>query len=99
LQDYESFKNELSKILENQNINKKKKQDEILETTQKGFIGIALQNTEVLELNKKLTEQLEIVVEELSQIKQEREEKAARKEARANRKLVPIGSACPSAIQ
>jgi hypothetical protein len=72
LQNYESFKNELSKILENQNVNKKK-QDEILETTQKGFIGIALQNTELLELNKKLTEQLEIVVEELSQIKQERE--------------------------
>jgi integrase len=88
LQNYESFKNELSKILENQNVNKKK-QDEILETTQKGFIGIALQNTEVLELNKKLTEQLEIVVEELSQIKQEREEKAARKEARANRKRLP----------
>jgi integrase len=88
LQNYESFKNELSKILENQNVNKKK-QDEILETTQKGFIGIALQNTELLELNKKLTEQLEIVVEELSQIKQEREEKAARKEARANRKRLP----------
>lgn len=88
LQDYESLKNELSKILENQNINKKK-QDEILETTQKGFIGIALQNTELLELNKKLTEQLEIVVEELNQIKQEREEKTARKEAWANRKRLP----------
>lgn len=48
-----------------------------------------MQNTELLELNKKLTEQLEIVVEELRQIKQEREEKAARKKARANRKRLP----------
>ena len=84
-QDYESLKNELFKMLENQNINKKN-QAKILKTTQKGFIGIALQNTELLELNKKLTEQLEIVVEELNQIKQEREEKTARKEAWANRK-------------
>jgi len=43
LQNYETLKDELSKILENQRVNKKK-QDQILEITQKGFIGIALRN-------------------------------------------------------
>ena len=88
LQNYETLKDELSKILENQRISKKK-QDQILETTQKGFIGLALRNQELLEVNKELKEQLEIVVRELNQIKQERQEKAARKEARANRKRLP----------
>ena len=41
LQNYETLKGELSQILENQRISKKK-QDQILETTQRGFIGIAL---------------------------------------------------------
>ena len=39
-----------------------------------------------LELNKELNQRLEIVVEELNQIKQERQEKEIRKQARANRK-------------
>lgn len=43
----------------------------------------------MLELNKQLTQQLETGVEELNQIKQKREEKAARKEARAKRKHLP----------
>lgn len=46
LQNYETLKDELSKILENQTISKKK-QDQILETTQRGFIGIALRNEEL----------------------------------------------------
>lgn len=39
---------------------------------QKGFIGLALRNQELLELNKKLNQRLEIVIEELNQINQER---------------------------
>ena len=56
---------------------------------QKGFIGLTLRNQEVLELNKKLNQRLKIVVEELNQIKQERQEKKIRKQARANRKRLP----------
>ena len=56
---------------------------------QKGFIGLALRNEELLKSNDQLKQQLEIVVDELNAIKQEREEKAARKEARANRKRLP----------
>jgi len=86
--NYEPLRNELSKILENQRVSKKK-QDQILETTQRGFIGLALRNEELLEVNKKLKDQLEIVVGELNQIKEERKEKEARKQARANRKRLP----------
>ena len=88
LANYESLQIELSTILENQRISKKK-QDQILETTQRGFIGLALRNEELLEINKKLKDQLEIVVEELNQIKEERKEKEARKQARINRKRLP----------
>jgi site-specific recombinase XerD len=56
---------------------------------QKGFIGLALRNKELLELNKKLKQQLEIVVEEFNQIKKERQEKEVRKQARASRKRLP----------
>jgi integrase len=88
LANYESLQIELSKILENQKISKKK-QDQILETTQRGFIGIALRNEELLKSNQQLKEQLDDVLKELNAIKQEREEKAARKEVRANRKRLP----------
>ena len=88
LANYESLQIELSKILENQRISKKK-QDQILETTQRGFIGLALRNEELLEVNKKLKDQLEIVVGELNQIKEERKEKEIRKQARASRKRLP----------
>ena len=88
LPNYEPFRNELSKILENQRISKKK-QDQILETTQKGFIGLALRNEELLKSNDQLKQQLDEVLKELNAIKQEREEKEARKEARANQKRLP----------
>jgi len=88
LQNYEILKDELSQILENQRISKKK-QDEILETTQRGFIGIALRNEELLKSNDQLKQQLDNVIKELNTIKQEREEKAARKEAWTNRKRLP----------
>jgi site-specific recombinase XerD len=88
LQNYETLKDELSQILENQRIGKKK-QDQILETTQRGFIGIALRNEELLKSNDQLKQQLDDVMKELNTIKQEREEKAARKEAWTNRKRLP----------
>jgi site-specific recombinase XerD len=55
----------------------------------KGFIGLALRNEELLKSNHQLKQQLDEVLKELSTIKQEREEKAARKEARARRKRLP----------
>jgi hypothetical protein len=69
LANYESLQIELSKILENQRIGKKK-QDQILETTQRGFIGLALRNEELLEVNKELRQQLNIVGTELNLIKE-----------------------------
>ena len=88
LQNYKTLKDELSQILENQRISKKK-QDQILETTQRGFIGIALRNEELLKSNDQLKQQLDDVIKELNTIKQEREEKAARKEAWTNQKRLP----------
>ena len=88
LQNYETLKDELSQILENQRISKKK-QDQILETTQRGFIGIVLRNEELLKSNDQLKQQLNDVIKELNTIKQERDEKAARKEAWTNRKRLP----------
>jgi len=55
----------------------------------RGFIGLAQQNQELVKLNKQLTQQLETVVEELNQIKQERRKKEIRKQTRANRKRLP----------
>ena len=88
LTNYEPLRDELSKILENQRISKKK-QDQILETTQRGFIGIALRNEKLLKSNDQLKQKLDEVLKELNVVKQEREKKAARKEAWANRKRLP----------
>jgi len=48
--------------------NNSKQLKAIRDDLQKGFIGLALRNQELLEVNKELKEQLEIVVEELNQI-------------------------------
>lgn len=56
---------------------------------QKGFIGLALRNEELLKSNDQLKQQLDVVLKELNLIKQEREEKEARKQARASRKRLP----------
>jgi integrase len=56
---------------------------------QKGFIGLALRNEDLLKSNDQLKQQLDEVLKESNAIKHEREEKAARKEARANRKRLP----------
>ena len=69
--------------------NNSKQLQAIRNDLQRGFIGLALRNQELVELNKELTQQLGIVVAELNQIKQEREEKEIRKQARANRKRLP----------
>ena len=71
----------LGLILEGQEINQK--------TLRLGFIVLATQNSELLELNKKLNDQSETIVKELYELKKEREEKVSRKEARANRKRLP----------
>jgi len=88
LLNYKTLKDELSQILENQRISKRK-QNQILETTQRGFIGLALRNEELLKANEQLKQQLDDVIKELNTFKQEREEKAARKEAWTNRKRLP----------
>ena len=54
-----------------------------------GFIELATQNNELLEVNKKLNRQLERVKKEFNVLKKEREKKAARKETSANRKRLP----------
>jgi site-specific recombinase XerD len=54
-----------------------------------GFIGLAKQNSELLDLNQKLNQQVEIVVSELNTIKKEREEKVERREKWAKRKRLP----------
>jgi site-specific recombinase XerD len=75
--DYKRIESQLDFLLEGQEINQKE--------LRLGFIGLAKQNQELLELNK----QLETVVEELNILKKEREEKVARAQARANRKRLP----------
>ena len=69
--------------------NNSKQLQAIRNDLQRGFIGLVLRNQELVELNKKLTQQLGIVVTELNQIKKERQEKEIRKQARANRKRLP----------
>ena len=75
-------------LVEGQTNNSEQLQD-IRNDLQKGFIGLALRNQELVELNNRLTEQFSVVVAELNQIKQERQEKEIRKQTRANRKRLP----------
>ena len=89
-EEYSKIRSDLGLILEGQKINQK--------DLRLGFIGLATQNSELLELNKKLSQQLERVEKELNVLKKEREEKAARKEARANRKRLPKRQPIPTAI-
>lgn len=78
---YKRIESQLDFLLEGQEINQKE--------LRLGFLGLAKQNQELLELNKQLSQQLETVVEELNILKKEREEKVARAQARANRKRLP----------
>jgi site-specific recombinase XerD len=79
--EYEKIHYDLNLLLEGQRINQK--------DLQLGFIGLAKQNNELIDLNKKQNRKLEIAIEELNILKKERKEKAMRKEARANRKRLP----------
>lgn len=80
-EEYNKIRCDLGLILEGQKMTQK--------DLRLGFIGLATQTSELLELNKKLNDQLETVVKELDELKKEREEKVSRKEARANRKRLP----------
>lgn len=73
---YKKIRSDLELILEGQKINQK---DFRLRS-----IGLAKQNCELLNLNKKLTEQLDSIVKKLDLVREERDEKAALKQARAN---------------
>jgi site-specific recombinase XerD len=80
-EEYRKIRSDLQLLLESQKINQK--------DLRLGFIGLATQNSELLELNKKLNQQLERVEKELNVLKKEREEKAARREKWSNRKRLP----------
>ena len=85
------FMSEIEKLSKNESSKSKKILDslELLLEGQKitqqdlqlGFIGLAKQNSELLDLNQELNQQLEMVVSELNVIKKEREDKATRKKA------------------
>ena len=83
-----NLESQLDLLLKGQEKNSDKLQI-IGEEIRRGFIGLALRNEELLKSNDQLKQQLNAVLKELNLIKQEREEKAARKEARANRKRLP----------
>ena len=72
---YEKIYSDLNLLLEGQKINQK--------DLQLGFIGLAKQNNELIDLNKKQNQKLEIAIEELNILREER------KETRANRKRLP----------
>ena len=74
-------KSKLNILVKGQTRSSKQLKD-IQDDLQRGFIGLALRNQE-------LTQQLDIVVAELNLIKEERQEKEIRKQARANRKRLP----------
>ena len=84
-------------LVEGQTNNSKELQA-IRNDLQKGFIGLALRNKELLRSSDQLKQQLDEVLKELNLIKQEREERAARKEARANRKRLPKRGPMTAAI-
>lgn len=80
-EDYKEIRSDLALILEGQKINQK--------DLRLCFIKLATQNNELLESHSKLSEQLDTVLAELNELKKERQQKLARKKARANRKRLP----------
>ena len=65
-EEYSKIRCDLGLILEGQKINQK--------DLHLGFIGLAAQNSELLDSNKKLNKQLETVVKQLDELKKERQE-------------------------
>ena len=86
--NYKKILNNLELLLKGQEVTQK--------DLQLGFIGLAKQNSELVDLNKELNQQLEIVMSELNVMKKERTEKAARREKWSKRKRLtkrdPINS-------
>lgn len=80
-EDYREISSGIQLLLESQEIGEK--------DIRLGFIRLATQNHKLIKLNESLSHQLERVENELNMLKQEQEEKASRKEARANRKRLP----------
>lgn len=80
-EDYKDISSGIQQIFESQEI--------IENDIRRGFVGLATQNHKLIKLNESLNHQLEKVENELNMLKQEREEKASRKKARANRKRLP----------
>jgi site-specific recombinase XerD len=78
---YKKIESQLDFMLKGQEIN----QQEL----RLGFIGLAKQNSELLDSNKKLEQQLELVVSELNLMKKEREDKVGRREKWSKRKRLP----------
>jgi len=76
-------------ILVEEQTNNLKQLQAIRNDLQRGFIGLALRNQELMKLNTELTQQLGTIIAELNQIKQEYQEKEIRKQARVNRKRLP----------
>jgi len=88
IEEYDSDENKYKKILNNLGLlleGQKVTQKDL----QLGFIGLAKQNNELIDLNKELNQQLEIVMSELNVMKKERAEKAARREKWSKRKRFP----------
>lgn len=83
-----NLESQLDLLLKGQENNSDKLQI-IGEELRRGFIGLALRNEELLKSNDQLKQQLDEVLKELNAIKQERQEKAARKEAWTTRKRKP----------
>jgi site-specific recombinase XerD len=79
--EYEKIDSDIPLILKEQKINQR---DSWL-----GFIGLAVSNNELIDINKKQNQKLEIVVKELDVLKKERREKVILKQARANRIRLP----------
>jgi integrase len=76
-------------ILVKGQINNSQELEAIRNDVQRGFIGLALRNEELLKSNDQLNQQLDEVLKELNAMKKEREEKAARREKWAKRKRLP----------
>lgn len=88
IEEYDSNENKYKKILNNLELlleGQKVTQKDL----QLGFIGLAKQNNELIDLNKELNQQLDIVMSELNVMKKERAEKAARREKWSKRKRFP----------
>ena len=75
---FEKLESQLDHLVKGQEVNRQE--------FQLGFIGLATQNQELLDLNNHLSEQLKKVVEELDILKKEKE---IRKQAREKRKRLP----------